>query len=184
MARPRILIIDDDPRLSGVLGIFLDLEGYEVRTAMDAESTFLQIGERRPDAIILDVMLPHVDGIEICRRIRARAELRDVPVIMFSARSDDAVIEAARLAGASRYISKPFTMDGVATVLRRELGPLEPEVGAENGAAAEAAPTKRQRPRSPRTGAPRRSRRKPTTEEGAAPPDDGAAPKRRRRKSG
>jgi len=94
MSRPRVLLADDDPRVLSVVSRYLDLEGYEMSTVSDGEAAVRIAAADRPDLIILDIMMPGIDGIEACRRIRANAATAQTPVLMFSALSEEA--EAAR----------------------------------------------------------------------------------------
>ena len=101
----KILIIEDDPLQADVVKTLLERDGFEVILALDGPDGLRRLYETQPDLVILDVMLPHLDGWEVCRRIR---ELSTVPVIiMTSRRSDDEKIKGLRL-GADDYIDKPF----------------------------------------------------------------------------
>ena len=85
MSRPRVLLADDDPRVVSVVSRYLALEGYEMSIATDGEAAVRIAEADRPDLIILDIMMPGIDGIEACRRIRANAGTAQTPVLMFSA---------------------------------------------------------------------------------------------------
>ena len=108
MGRPRILLADDDSRVLQVVARYLDLEGYEVEAVTDGETAVAQAVANPPDLILLDIMMPDVDGLEACRRIRANPVTADTPVLMFSALKEEA--EAAREAGADGLLPKPFTL--------------------------------------------------------------------------
>src|SRR6202165_5426962 len=103
--RPRILLADDDPRVLQVVSRYLDLEGYEMDTVADGEAAVETAAANPPDLIILDIMMPGIDGIEACRRIRANAATSQTPVLMFSALSEEA--EAARGAGGGGLLPQP-----------------------------------------------------------------------------
>lgn len=118
MARQRILVVDDDPRLLHVVSMYLTIEGYEVETAGDGEGALQALGEHRPDMVILDVMMAGMDGLEACRRIKGDPKTRDIPVVMFTALSRDEDIASGRAAGADRFINKPFSLMGLGTVIR------------------------------------------------------------------
>ena len=118
MASPRILIADDEPRLLHIVSMFLGMEGYEVLTASDGEEALRVLDEQSVDLAVLDVMMPKLDGIEVCKRIRARPETQDLPVLVFTSLSADADVERARLAGANHLITKPFSLPGLGAVIR------------------------------------------------------------------
>ena len=82
MAAPRVLVVEDEDSLATLLQYNLDKEGYQVSIAGDGEEALVQIDEAMPDLILLDWMLPKVSGIEVCRRLRARAETRNLPIII------------------------------------------------------------------------------------------------------
>jgi two-component system, OmpR family, alkaline phosphatase synthesis response regulator PhoP len=116
MSRPRVLLADDDPRVVSVVSRYLALEGYEMSIATDGEAAVRIAEADRPDLIILDIMMPGIDGIEACRRIRANAVTSQTPVLMFSALSEEA--EAARLAGADGMLPKPFNLPALAEAVK------------------------------------------------------------------
>ena len=117
MTRGSILIVDDDPRLLHIVAMYLGIEGYDVSTAENGEDGLAQVEARAPDLVILDIMMPGMDGIETCKRIRGNAPTADVPIVMFSALSSDDDIERARLAGANHLITKPFNLVGLGSVV-------------------------------------------------------------------
>ncbi|MBV9100217.1 MAG: response regulator [Candidatus Dormibacteraeota bacterium] len=118
MTKGRVLVVDDDPRLLQIVAMYLSIEGYDVATAYNGEDGLAQIALQRPDLVILDVMMPGMDGLEACRRIRNNPETTGIPVLMFSALSGDDDIERARNAGANNMITKPFNLVGLGTVVR------------------------------------------------------------------
>ena len=126
MARPRILIVDDDPRLLHVVSMYLTIEGYDVTTASDGEEGLTAMDVARPDLVILDVMMPGMDGLEACRRIKRDPVTRSIPVLMFTALSREDDIEAGRSAGADRFINKPFSLIGLEAVIKTFLGSGSP----------------------------------------------------------
>ena len=101
----RILMIEDDVSLASMLSEYLQGTGVQVEAAHDAASGLAALARTKPDAVILDVMLPDLDGFEVCRRIRASS---DVPVIMLTARGDDADRIVGLELGADDYLPKPF----------------------------------------------------------------------------
>jgi excisionase family DNA binding protein len=106
-AGPLVLIVDDDERLRRYVRVNLELEGYSVREAASVEDGLAALEEEPPDLILLDVMMPHVDGWEMLRRVQERYGLDSIPVIMFSGKADGAAAEA-EARGARGFIGKPF----------------------------------------------------------------------------
>lgn len=104
---PSILIVDDDPGLRGFVRASLELEGYSVREAGSAEEGLAALEAESPDLILLDVMMPKVDGWEMLRRVRERHGVEAIPVLMFSGKVDESENEAASR-GAQGFIGKPF----------------------------------------------------------------------------
>jgi excisionase family DNA binding protein len=104
---PSILIVDDDPGLRGFVRASLELEGYTVREAGSAEEGLLALEEESPDLILLDVMMPKVDGWEMLRRVQERHGVGAIPVLMFSGKVDEGSADAASR-GAQGFIGKPF----------------------------------------------------------------------------
>ena len=105
---PLVLIVDDDARLREFVRVNLEAEGYEVREAGDGEEALLALGERSPDLILLDVMMPQVDGWETLRRIQEHTGVGAIPVIMFSGQVDERSAGEAESRGAQGFIGKPF----------------------------------------------------------------------------
>ena len=112
----RVLVVDDDPAVSGALNRALRLEGYEVSLAADGPQALEEVAVRPPDAIILDIGLPVVDGLDVCRRLRAADN--DTPVLMLTAR--DAINDRVQGldAGADDYLVKPFALAELLARLR------------------------------------------------------------------
>ena len=110
-----LLVVDDDDGIRMSLRLALEDRGFEVHEAPDAESALEQLAAVKPDAVILDVMLPGIDGLEACRRVR---RVSDVPVIMVSARTDSHDIVAGLEAGADDYVRKPFVVAELEARLR------------------------------------------------------------------
>jgi two-component system OmpR family response regulator len=115
-AAVRVLVVDDEATLSELLSMALRYEGWQVRTAPDGRSALRAAREFRPDAVVLDVMLPDWDGLEVLRRLRG--ELPDVPVLFLTAR--DAVEDrvAGLTAGGDDYVTKPFSLEELVARLR------------------------------------------------------------------
>ena len=103
--RPRVLVVEDDADIAGVLRRSLDKEGYDVRVAGDGEAALEQAGDFEPDAVVLDLGLPRLDGVEVCRRLRKDG---DVPILILTARTDTGDRVEGLDAGADDYLVKPF----------------------------------------------------------------------------
>jgi excisionase family DNA binding protein len=105
---PVILIVDDDARLREFVRVNLEMDGYSVREAASAAEGLAALEEEPPDLILLDVMMPEVDGWEMLRRVRERHGVDSIPVIMFSGKVDERTAETAEERGAQGFIGKPF----------------------------------------------------------------------------
>jgi len=102
--------------------MYLELDGFEVRRAIDGEAALALLeGGEEFDLVILDVMMPGQDGLEVCRRLRADQRTTDIPVLMFTALSSDADVESARQAGATHLITKPYNLAGLGELVRKTL---------------------------------------------------------------
>lgn len=104
---PRILVVDDNPANVDILRTRLEAQGYEIVTATDGEEALTAVSEHHPDLILLDVMMPKLDGIEVCRRLRADATLPFIPIVLVTAKSDSKDVVAALEAGGDEYLTKP-----------------------------------------------------------------------------
>lgn len=113
----RVLIVDDEPNIVMSLEFLMKRAGYEVRVARDGEAALAAIAESAPDLILLDVMMPKLDGFAVCESVRKRRELADVKVVIVSARGREVEKERGLALGANAYVTKPFaTRDLVAQV--------------------------------------------------------------------
>ncbi len=113
----RILIVDDEPNIVISLEFLMRREGYEVDVAADGDAALARLAEREPDLVLLDVMLPKLDGFELCRRIRADPARRAVKILMLTAKGRETEIAKGLGVGADLYVTKPFsTKDLVAQV--------------------------------------------------------------------
>ena len=110
-AGPAILLVDDDERMRELVRIELEREGYDVREAASADEGLAAIEERKPELILLDVMMPQVDGWEMLRRIQARHGAGAIPVLMFSGQVDEAAQRQAASIGARGFVGKGFDLD-------------------------------------------------------------------------
>ncbi len=115
---PSILVVEDEAALLTLLRYNLEKQGFQVEEATDGQEALLRIAENRPDLVLLDWMLPSLSGIEVCRQIRRRPATRDLPVIMVTARTEDADAVRALDTGADDYIAKPFAVDALMARIR------------------------------------------------------------------
>jgi DNA-binding response OmpR family regulator len=120
----RVLVVDDDVNVRDVLRRYLEQAGYRVLLADDGEGALRLAAEARPDLVVLDLMLPGIDGFEVCRRLRQRdGQQREVPVVMLTARGEEEDRIAGLRLGADDYVAKPFSprelVLRVGSVLRR-----------------------------------------------------------------
>jgi two-component system, OmpR family, response regulator MprA len=113
--RPRVLVVEDDTDIAGVLRRSLDKEGYDVRVAGDGEAALDQAGVFSPDAVVLDLGLPKLDGVEVCRRLRTDG---DVPILILTARDALAARVEGLDAGADDYLVKPFEREELLARMR------------------------------------------------------------------
>ena len=104
---PRILVVDDNPANVDILRARLAAQGYEIVTATDGEEALAAVSKHLPDLVLLDIMMPKLDGIEVCRRLRADATLPFIPIVLVTAKSDSKDVVAALEAGGDEYLTKP-----------------------------------------------------------------------------
>ena len=123
---PYILVVEDEDALATLLKYNLDKEGHRVVVAADGEEALMIIDERQPDLVVLDWMLPKVSGIEVCRRLRAKPETKNLPVIMLTARGEESDRVRGLDTGADDYIVKPFSMSELAARVRAVLRRIRP----------------------------------------------------------
>ncbi len=123
---PYILVVEDEDALATLLQYNLEKEGYRVGLAGDGEEALTQVDERLPDVVVLDWMLPKVSGIEVCRRLRASAKTRNLPIVMLTARGEESDRVRGLDTGADDYLVKPFAMTELTARLRAVLRRLRP----------------------------------------------------------
>jgi len=114
----RILVVDDEPQITRVLRTTLSAQGYDLRVANDGETALEIMKDWTPDLVITDLAMPHMDGFELCRRVRAKAEM---PIIVLSVRGEERTKVQALDAGADDYVTKPFGMSELLARIRANL---------------------------------------------------------------
>jgi two-component system phosphate regulon response regulator PhoB len=123
---PHVLVAEDEEALAQLLKYNLEKEGYRVSLARDGEEALMVAEESRPDLVVLDWMLPKVTGIEVCRRIRSRTQVRNTPIVMITARGEESDRTRGLDTGADDYIVKPFYMSELIARLRAVMRRIRP----------------------------------------------------------
>src|SRR6266513_1749937 len=127
----RILVVEDEEALTTLLRYNLDAEGYDVETVGRGDDADTRLKERVPDLIVLDWMLPGLSGIELCRRLRARPETRQLPIIMLTARGEESERVRGLATGADDYVVKPFSVPELMARVRGILRRANPDAVAD-----------------------------------------------------
>jgi CheY-like chemotaxis protein len=122
MNESKILVVDDSPFMLKSITFVLRKEGYGFFTASDGEEALRKVAEEKPWLILLDAVMPHKDGYEVCRQIKADPGLKDIRVIMATGRSEPEDLEEALAAGADGYMFKPYTRAKILKKVREALG--------------------------------------------------------------
>ncbi|GGE32278.1 DNA-binding response regulator [Marinicauda pacifica] len=123
---PHVLVVEDEDALAELLQYNLKKEGFRVSLAADGEEAMMLVDERQPDVVLLDWMLPKISGIEVCRRLRSRQETRNLPIIMLTARGEEADRIRGLDTGADDYVTKPFLMQELFARVRAVLRRIRP----------------------------------------------------------
>lgn len=120
----KILVVDDEPDAVAFLTIRLKSSGYDVISASDGEACLKKAAEENPDLIILDIIMPKINGLEVCRCLKKSDRTKDIPVIMLTAKGSDTDKIVGRVIGAHHYMAKPFNPEDllykIKTTLARE----------------------------------------------------------------
>ncbi len=115
----RILICDDDPVILRLLQVNLELEGYEVLLAHDGAEACEVATAERPDLVILDIMMPKLDGYQTCRRLKADDATKGIPIVFLSAKAQQSDIDKGKAEGVADYLTKPFDPNDLIEVVER-----------------------------------------------------------------
>ena len=105
---PKVLVIDDDPVILELLRVNFEIEGFEVVAAADGVEGLAKASGAKPDVILSDIMMPRMDGLEVVARLKAGAGTRHIPIILLSAKAQNAEVQQGLDAGADDYVTKPF----------------------------------------------------------------------------
>ena len=126
--QPSVLLVEDEPAQREVLRYNLEADGFSVTAAENGEEALLLVDEAAPDLIVLDLMLPNVSGIEVCRQLKTRSDTRSVPIIMLSARSEEVDRVRGLETGADDYVIKPYSVIELMARIRAQLRRTRPSV--------------------------------------------------------
>jgi DNA-binding response OmpR family regulator len=118
----KILIVDDEPNIVMSLEFLMRREGFDVKVARDGEEALDSIAAEQPDLVLLDVMMPKINGFEVCERLRASPALADMRIVMLSAKGREAEIKKGLSLGADGYITKPFSTRDLVVQVKNLLG--------------------------------------------------------------
>ncbi len=103
-----VMAVDDDHVIRGLIAVNLEMEGHEVLTAVDGADALLQVQRRRPDLILLDVMMPNVDGWQVAETLKGRRDTHQIPIVFLSARAMENDVKKGMDLGVQAYVTKPF----------------------------------------------------------------------------
>jgi DNA-binding response OmpR family regulator len=117
----RILIVDDEPNIVLSLEFLMEQAGFEVAVAEDGEAALAQLAAFRPDLVLLDIMLPRLNGYEVCQRMRAHPDWSRIKVVMLSAKGRELEVSKGLALGANAYVTKPFSTRELMTLVRELL---------------------------------------------------------------
>jgi len=134
MSKGKILVVDDEIYIVHILDFSLGMEGYEVITALDGEQALEKVKTEKPDLIVLDIMMPKLDGYEVCKNIKSSAGTQHIPVILLSAKGRNVDQKLGFDVGADDYITKPFSPRKLVERINQLLGQTVTEKPAEKSA--------------------------------------------------
>src|SRR5688572_21352757 len=117
-----VLVIDDSPTILKVVQLVLTKAGFNVTTAADGEAGVQAARERRPDMILLDFVMPRMNGYQVCRALASDGELKDIPVVLMSAKGDQVGERFVKVMGIVDYITKPFSPEAITAVVQHTIG--------------------------------------------------------------
>jgi CheY-like chemotaxis protein len=122
VAEPLILLVDDEPSIRETVSFILEMEGYRVVTAANGDEALEQIRRLQPPVVLLDAMMPHRDGFDVCRTVKSDPALAATKIVMLTALGQKTDQEKALVAGADFYVTKPFDEDDLLALLGRLTG--------------------------------------------------------------
>ncbi len=122
VSKKTIMVVDDNPDIVTILRITLESNGFNVRCAYSGEELFASLEELKPDLILLDIMMPQMDGLEVLARLKGNPATASIPVILLTEKADDEDVQIGYKMGADIYITKPFTSTEVLEAINLVLG--------------------------------------------------------------
>ncbi|GBE05844.1 MAG TPA: response regulator [Nitrospirae bacterium] len=122
MEKPRVLIVDDEPDIVESIKFRLEIEDIVCLTAFDGEDALMKAKREKPDLILLDVMLPKINGYKIARMLKFDENYRNTPIIMLTARTQLKDVKLGKETGADEYVTKPFDMESLVELVMKHLG--------------------------------------------------------------
>lgn len=121
MSKKKILIVDDEPDIVTNMEMFLESNGYDILQAFDGKEALEKTRQYQPNLILLDIMMPHINGLQVCRTLKTHKETKHIPIIIVTAKTQtDEVVEATK-AGADEYITKPFELKELLSKIEKHL---------------------------------------------------------------
>ncbi|NLH98603.1 MAG: response regulator [Chthonomonadales bacterium] len=127
----KILAVDDEKAIVRLVQVNLEREGYEVVTAYDGREALEKVASERPDLVVLDVMMPYMDGFEVLQQLKKNPETRDIPVIMLTAKAQDADVFRGWQSGVDCYLTKPFNPMELKQFVKRVFKAIDDEQDGE-----------------------------------------------------
>jgi DNA-binding response OmpR family regulator len=125
-----VLVVEDDREINQLVGAYAEICGFDYRPALDGRTAIEETRRHPPDAVILDLMLPDVDGFEVCLQLRKQPATHDIPIIILSALSGEKERQRGRECGADEYLTKPFDPDQLIRTLKAHANHHDPQVKA------------------------------------------------------
>ena len=119
----RVLVVDDEPNIVMSLRFLMEREGFQVEVAASGRAAVAALGRQPADLVLLDVMMPELDGFEVCQRIRANPAWRDTKIVMLTAKGRDVERDKGLALGADAYVTKPFSTRDLVAKVKQMLGP-------------------------------------------------------------
>lgn len=117
-----VLVVEDDPELNELVGAYVQIAGYEYRAAGDGAAALRSARETHPSLIVLDIMLPDIDGFEVCKQLKNDEQTRSIPIVMLTALDREELRARGKSCGAVGYLTKPFDPDQLIEVIRKNAG--------------------------------------------------------------
>ena len=129
-----VLVVEDDPEINELVGAYVRIAGYEYQAALTGQAALRQARDHHPALIVLDLMLPDVDGFEVCRQLKNEESTRRIPIIMLSALDRDEHRDRGRDCGAAHYMTKPFDPEELMQTIRENADPSPHERNGKSSA--------------------------------------------------